>query len=51
MQFRSTLTLQQSIQNSRQTELVKTQIQDKTTPQSPNEVKKKRYGKQDFETH
>lgn len=42
MQLRSTLTLQQAIQN----ELVKTQIQDKTTLQSLDEVN--RYEKQDL---
>ena len=45
LQLRSTLTLKQAIQYARQTELVKTQIQDQTTQfKSLDEVK--RYGKQ-----
>ena len=45
LQLRSTLTLEQAIQYARQTELVKTQIQDQTTQfKSLDEVK--RYGKQ-----
>ena len=47
LQHRSTLTLEQAIQYARQTELVKTQIQDQTTQfKSLDEVKKYRKQKQ-----